>query len=204
VRKFCDRSARRGVYWIGRRRNLLTVALFSIALADAVWGSSHPVDFLGSDREGACWLPWVLTCAGVAIRIWGAGNLRKNKEVTQGGIYRMVKHPLYLGNCLIYLAFFLALGRPSLDLSLFVALLIPHYCSMVLEEERLLREYPGQFEAWRNTPRLIPNLPAFREALATDRFSWRQAYRNHAYRSLIAPLLLPAMTEALAAARTLL
>jgi len=173
------------------------VILFSIALAEALWGSSRPVDFLGADRESACWLPWFLTCAGVAVRIWGAGNLRKNKEVTRAGIYRMVRHPLYLGNCLVFLAFFLALGNPLLDLSLFLVLLVPHYCSIVLEEERLLREYPQQFAAWRDTPRIIPDLRSFREALATDCFSWRQVYHNHALRSLMAPLLLPVVSEAL-------
>jgi uncharacterized membrane protein len=177
------------------------VILFLIALAGAVWGSARPVDFLGPDRDPVRWLPWVLTFAGVTVRIWGAGNLRKNQEVTRGGIYRMVKHPLYLGNCLIYLGFFLALGNLTLNLMLFAFLLVPHYCCMVLEEQRLLRDFPGQFEAWNGTPRIIPNLPAFREALATDRFCWRQAYRNNAYRTLMAPILLPLMNEILLAVR---
>ena len=177
------------------------MVLFLIALAGAIWGRSRPVDFLGADREAIRWLPWLLTCAGVVVRIWGAGNLRKNKEVTRSGAYRLVKHPLYLGNCLIFLGFFLALGNPVLNLLLFGALLVPHYCCMVLEEQRLKREYPGQFEAWSGTPRIIPNLPAFRQALATDCFCWRQAYRNNAYRTLMAPILLPLMNEVLLAVR---
>jgi protein-S-isoprenylcysteine O-methyltransferase Ste14 len=196
-----DLCNHRAFYWIARRRGLLTVLLFLIALAGAVWGSARPIDFLGPDREPVRWLPWALTFAGVAVRIWGAGNLRKNKAVTRSGIYHMVKHPLYLGNCLIYLGFFLALGNLALNLLLFVFLLVPHYCCMVLEEQRLFREYPDQFEAWKGTPRLIPNLPAFREALATDCFCWRQAYRNNAYRTLMAPLLLPLMNEVLLAVR---
>jgi protein-S-isoprenylcysteine O-methyltransferase Ste14 len=196
-----DLCNHRGFYWIARRRGLLTVLLFLIALAGAIWGSSRPVDFLGADREAARWLPWVLTCAGVVVRIWGAGNLRKNQEVSRSGAYCLVKHPLYLGNCLIFLGFFLALGNPVLNLLLFGALLVPHYCCMVLEEQRLAREYPRQFEAWSGTPRIIPNLPAFRQAVATDCFSWRQAYRNNAYRTLLAPLLLPLMNEILLAVR---
>jgi len=190
-----DLRNRREFYWIARRRGLLTVFLFVIAIAGAIWGSARPVVFFGAEREPARWLPWVLTCAGVLVRIWGAGNLRKNKEVTRAGIYRMVKHPLYLGNCLIFLGFFLALGNPVLNLLLFGLLLVPHYCCMVLEEQRLAREYPGQFEDWKDTPRLIPSLPSFRAALATDSFCWRQAYRNNAYRTLAAPLLLPLMNE---------
>lgn len=185
------------IYWIARRRGLLTVIVFLIALAYALWGGASLIDFMGAGREPARWLAWLVTCAGVIVRIWGAGNLHKNKEVTQGGVYRMVKHPLYLGNCLIYLGFFLALGISVVNLLLFLVLLVPHYCCMVLEEERLAREYPRQFEAWSGTPRIIPNLPAFRAALATDSFSWRQAYRNNAYRALMAPILLPLMNEVL-------
>jgi protein-S-isoprenylcysteine O-methyltransferase Ste14 len=198
LKDLCNHGA---FYWIARRRGLLTVILFLIALAGAVWGSARPIDFLGPHREPARWLAWALTFAGVTVRIWGAGNLRKNKAVTRSGIYHMVKHPLYLGNCLIYLGFFLALGNLALNLSLFAALLIPHYCCMVREEQRLFREYPDQFEAWKGTPRLIPYLPAFREALATDCFCWRQAYRNNAYRTLMAPILLPLMNEILLAVR---
>jgi protein-S-isoprenylcysteine O-methyltransferase Ste14 len=192
-----DLCKRREFHWIARRRGLLTVIIFLIALAYALWGGARLIDFMGAGREPARWVAWLLTCAGVVVRIWGAGNLRKNKEVTQRGVYRMVRHPLYLGNCLIYMGFLLALGSPVLNLLLFLVLLVPHYCCMVLEEERLAREYPGQFEAWSGTPRIIPNLPAFREALATDNFSWRQAYRNNAYRALMAPILLPLMNEAL-------
>lgn len=194
----------RPFYWIARRRGLLTVSLFLIALGAAVWGRSSPIDFLGGDCRLACWISLLLTCAGVTVRIWGAGNLRKNKEVTRCGVYCMVKHPLYLGNCLIFLGFFLALGNPALNLLLFGALLIPHYCCMVLEEQRLAREYPGQFEAWSCTPRFIPSFPSFRKALATDCFSWEQVYRNKAYRTLAAPVLLPLMSEVILALREIL
>lgn len=194
----------RACYWVARRRGLLTVFLFLVAFACALWGSTRPIDFVGPDREPGRWLPWLLTFAGVTVRIWGAGNLRKNKEVTQCGVYCMVKHPLYLGNCLIFLGFFLALGHPVIDLLLFGALLVPHYCCMVLEERRLEREYPGQFEAWSCTPRMIPSVLSFRKALATDCFSWGQVYRNKAYRTLAAPVLLPLMTEVILALREVL
>jgi len=177
------------------------VAFFAIAIANALWGNANPIKFLGPDHDPIRWLPWLLACAGAVVRIWGAGNLRKNKEVTQGGIYRMVKHPLYLGNCLIFLAFFLALGSPLLNLAMFSILLLPHYCCMVLEEQRLEREYPQAFEAWRCTPRLVPNVRSFREALATDCFTLQRAYRNRSLRSLWAPILLPVVAEAVAVLR---
>lgn len=188
--------------WIARRRGLLTVLLVLVAVREAIWGDARPVDFL--DRSAYPWalLPLSLTLAAVMVRIWGAGNLRKNKEVTRTGIYRMVRHPLYLGNSLFFLAFFLSFGDPVLGLVLFLILLFPvHYPLMLQEEARLFREYPRQFEESKATPRLIPNLFAWREAMATDRFSLRRAYRNHALRTLWAPVLLPVLTAILIALR---
>lgn len=188
--------------WIARRRGLLTVLLGLIALCDAIWGEARPIDFLGRNASPWALLPWSLTLAAVVVRIWGAGNLRKNQEVTRTGIYRMVRHPLYLGNSLVYLAFFLSFGNPVLGAILFLILIYPvHYPLMLQEEARLNREYPLEFEQSKATPRLIPNLFAFREALATDRFSLKRAYRNHAMRSLWAPILLPVVMEVLIALR---
>jgi protein-S-isoprenylcysteine O-methyltransferase Ste14 len=184
--------------WITRRRGLLTVLLGLIALCDAIWGEAHPIHFLGRNASPWALLPLGLTLAGVVVRIWGAGNLRKNQEVTRTGIYRMVRHPLYLGNSLVYLAFFLSFGNPVLGILLFLILLYAiHYPLMLQEEARLHREYPLEFEQAKKTPRLIPNFFAFREAVETDRFSLRRAYQNHALRSLWAPILLPLAIEVL-------
>jgi uncharacterized membrane protein len=156
------------------------------------------MDLLGADASRYWFLPWTLAVAGAGARIWGAGNLAKNQEVTRTGIYRMVRHPLYLGNCLIYLAFFLSFGDLSLGLGLFFLVLVPvHVPTMLQEEERLAKDHPGQLAAHQGTPRLVPNLFALPEALATDRFTFRQALRNRAAGCLWALPLLPLVMELL-------
>lgn len=182
---------------LSRKRGLLSVVFALIALADVLWGRARPVDFLGADASLFAVLPWSLTVIAAVVRIWGAGNLRKNKEVTRTGIYSMVRHPLYLGNCLVFLAFFLSFGNPALGSALFLVLLFLHYPLMLQEEARLAREYPREFEACTGTPRLLPNLFAFREALATDCFSVGRVHQNYAVRSLLAPVLLPVVMEVL-------
>jgi protein-S-isoprenylcysteine O-methyltransferase Ste14 len=183
--------------WIARRRGLLTCLVGAIGIANVLWGNAQPVDFLGSNRSSLAPALWGLTLLGVIIRFWAAGNLRKKQEVTQTGIYRMVRHPLYLGNCLIYLAFLLSLGDFPLGLGLFVLVLIPiHVLTMLQEEEQLGKNHPEELVAHQGTPRLVPNLFALREALATDRFTLRQALRNRAAGCLWA-LLLPLVVELL-------
>ena len=188
-----------------RHRGLLCAILGLAAIGKALWGEAGPWDLLGSDAS-AYWLaPWSLAFAGAGIRIWGAGNLRKNKEVTRTGIYRMVRHPLYLGNCLIYMAFLVPLAGP-LTGSLFslAFLYLVHFPSVVQEEARLAREYPDEFAAVNGTPRFVPNLLVFHEAIATDCFSLDRVYRNYGLRGLWGPVLLPVVTELLDGLRHLL
>jgi protein-S-isoprenylcysteine O-methyltransferase Ste14 len=182
--------------WVARRRGLLASILWIIAVADVLWGNAEPLDLLGAGAS--VWTPWILALVvlGVLVRIWGAGNLKKKKEVTQTGIYRMVRHPLYLGNNLVFLAFFLALGDPVLNIPLFLLLLALHYPVMLQEEKRLAGEYPAALAAHESVPRLLPNLRALPAALKSDCFCVRRALQNRAAMSLWA-FSLPFVMEGL-------
>jgi len=188
-----------------RHRGLLCAVLGLAAIGKALWGEAEPWDLLGSDASAYWQAPWSLALAGAAIRIWGAGNLRKNKEVTRTGIYRMVRHPLYLGNCLIYMAFLVPLAGPLMGALVSLGFLyLVHFPSVVREEARLAREYPEEFAAVQGTPRFFPNLLVLPDALTTDRFSFERVFRNYGLRGLWGPALLPVVTELLAGLRHLL
>ena len=49
---------------------------------------------------GAC-----VAFLGEALRIWAAGHLRKNKQLTTTGPYSYVKNPLYIGTLLLTLGY---------------------------------------------------------------------------------------------------
>jgi protein-S-isoprenylcysteine O-methyltransferase Ste14 len=191
--------------WVTRRRGLVNSVLAALALAAALLLNRGPLHFFSgglSTLEAVC---LALALAGASVRLWGAGNLRKNKEVTRTGVYRMVRHPLYLGNCLIYLAFLLAVAGPLVGGILFFVLVFGvHYPAMLQEEARLAREYPGQLGASERTPRLLPNLLALPQALATDRFSFRQALRNRGLSGFLGVVFLPVCTEVLIRLRDVL
>lgn len=174
------------------------------AIGKALWGEAEPWDLLGADASPYWLAPWSLAFAGAGIRIWGAGNLRKNKEVTRTGIYRMVRHPLYLGNSLIYMAFLVSLADFLLGVLLFLVLCIVHYPTILVEEARLAREYPHEFAASQGIPRFLPNLLALPEAVATDCFSLERVHSNYGLRGLWGPVLLPVVTELLDGLRHLL
>jgi protein-S-isoprenylcysteine O-methyltransferase Ste14 len=95
--------------------------------------------------------------AGLALRSWAAGTLRKGQALTTWGPYRLCRHPLYLGSLLLMAGF---------------CLLIPNYISLVVvlgpvcliyaltmrrEEGRLLSRYGPAWAAYADSvPRLLP------------------------------------------------
>lgn len=184
------------VQWIHRRRPLLTFVVCVLVVLLALLNPAPPADLLHPRPALLFWLPWALVLFGVGVRVWGSGNLRKNQEITRTGIYRMVRHPLYLGSLSVFLAFFLTLGEPVIGAvlwALMVALI--YYPTMKDEEAWLARHYPEQTAEYSHLPRLLPNLLRLPDALRTDRFTLRAAWGNLGLRSLWAIVALPAALE---------
>jgi len=190
------RAARGGIWpavrWIHRRRPLLTAALVLAAPLHTLLTPQRPVDLLDPQADWRFVVPWILMVVGVAIRVWGSGNLRKNQEITRTGVYQLVRHPLYTGSLCGFLAFFLTVGDPVLGTVLFAALvLLVYYPTMLGEEEYLALKFPAQAESGERLPRLVPNLLRLPAALRSDRFSLGSSYRNLGLRSLWLLALLP-------------
>lgn len=183
--------------WIGRRRGEVTVLIALIFLSiDLFWLKEKPLDLLRFQPSFKFFLCWVLLLTGVCLRIWAAGNLRKNEEITMTGIYAMMRHPLYLGTPLIYLSFLLAAGNTWVALIAFVTMmLIVYYPRALHEEETLARSFPDEFSEYKKIPRFFPNLLKFPQALKSDKFSIEKSYENLGLRSLLAIVIVPLLLK---------
>lgn len=126
----------------------------------------------GWSREFLVAVPWWLTVFGLLLVL--AGHLQffwvmkanrfaasiiqveTGQTVTDTGPYRLVRHPMYSGFALLWLAAPLALGS-FVALPVF-ALALPLLVLRLLNEEKFLRrELPGYAEYCQRTPcRLIP------------------------------------------------
>jgi protein-S-isoprenylcysteine O-methyltransferase Ste14 len=99
--------------------------------------------------------------AGIALRVWAAGVLRKGGGLCTGGPYRIVRHPLYAGSLVAALGFSIMMNVVwawVLVFPLFVVL----YAGQVLAEERDLRARYGEaHREWaQRVPMLLPTRPA--------------------------------------------
>lgn len=120
------------------------------------------------DGDTIRWLGVVLFAGGGALRIWpvfvlgyrfsGLAAIQPGHTLVTSGVYRVIRHPSYLGLLISSLGWVLDF-RSWLGV-LLTALLIPPLLARIHSEERLLREhFGGEYDVYRaRTSRLIPGL----------------------------------------------
>ncbi len=145
------------------------------------------------------WLALNVSLLGLAFRIYtighappftSGGNVRKQVagELNTTGAYSLVRHPLYLGNLLMWL------GPTLLVRSVWVTII----CVLVFwlyyeritcaEEDFLETSFGNEFRAWSAvTPALLPSAAAWRAPSAS--FSMRRVLRRE-YNALLATVAL--------------
>jgi protein-S-isoprenylcysteine O-methyltransferase Ste14 len=148
--------------WLARRR----VTLGFVCGAAALW-LAQPT-----------WATWTVGCGialvGELVRIWAAGHLEKDREVTSSGPYRFVGHPLYLGSTIMGIGF--AIAASNILVAALVALYLAATLSAAMRRERSFLDgsFGDRYRAYR----------AGRELDQTRRFSLERARRNREYRAV--------------------
>ncbi len=126
-------------------------------------------------------LPLVL--AGLALRAWAAGHLRKNQQLATSGPYAYVRNPLYIGSLLVGVGF----GICSAHAVLLVAILVVFtmwFLPVVGEEEGHIRNIlPGYREYEARVPRFLPALRPRYES--SQSFEWSLYLVNREYSALL-------------------
>ena len=129
-----------------------------------------------------------LVAAGLWLRGYAAGYVKKNAELTTTGPYAYTRNPLYLGSMLIAAGFAVASARWEIFVALAV-LFAAIYIPTIQSEETWLREHFADFDAYaRRVPRTLPRLSRTSDYGAGadgGAFSW-DLYRKHReYNALI-------------------
>ncbi len=157
--------------WLFRWRSYLPVVLLLPVIAALVW----PPAWLAPGWRSGVWGGFCLavSMAGQAVRVWAVGHAPSGTsgrntrdqiadDLNTTGIYSTVRHPLYVGNYLMWIG--LALFPGDLWVALVVTLVFWLYYEriMVAEEAFLRGRFGPAFESWSaRTPGFIPSFRGY-------------------------------------------
>jgi protein-S-isoprenylcysteine O-methyltransferase Ste14 len=159
--------------WLFKRRSWIPLLLFVPAIA-TIW--LKPVEWFPFSL-----ISWSLACllvslTGLGIRSWAIGHTPKGtsgRNTKQGqiaeklnttGVYSLVRHPLYLGNFLMWLGVVLYVGDLSLVIFAVFFFWIYYERIMYAEEAFIHRKFGKDFEVWSTgTPSFFPRCKGYRK-----------------------------------------
>lgn len=152
-----------------------------------------PLFYWGRQPE---WAGMGVVAAGMFVRAWGAGHLQKDQKMALGGPYLLVRHPLYLGSCLLALGLIITLHHWVVTV-LVGGLTISTYIHVIRHEEKnLLARFGRSYaEYCRTVAPLWPTPSALKtffskKTAAVTRFSIRQYFKNKEYEALLGVLVI--------------
>jgi protein-S-isoprenylcysteine O-methyltransferase Ste14 len=142
--------------------------------------------FAWISRPAPASLLWGLpvSLAGLTLRGWAAGCLRKNRRLATGGPYAYTRNPLYLGTLLVAAGLAIAARSPGLAL-VFAAVFLFVYLPVIQLEEQHLRQIFSEYEAYAGqVPALWPRLRAAPVEEGTC-FHWSLYRKNQEYQAAL-------------------
>jgi len=130
--------------------------------------------------------------AGLLIRGYAAGYLRKQERLATQGAYAWTRNPLYFGSA--WLAAGLAVAArsvPSAVLALFYFAIF-YYAVMRREEDELRHNFGAEFDEYaKKVPLFSPGFPSAKNPESgVSAFSWGQYWKNREYMAAFGFLLL--------------
>jgi len=172
--------------WLFRRRSYLPVLLFPILLTDIARlrypsGGQAP----GPLWQGLCLLVSILglgvRAATVGFAPGGTSGRNTGRQVASSlnttGMYSVARHPLYLGNYLMWLGVAAVPGVPWSPLVVTLVFWLYYERIMFAEEEFLRRTFGVAYVEWaQRTPAIVPRLSPWEPPALT--FSARTVLRR--------------------------
>jgi protein-S-isoprenylcysteine O-methyltransferase Ste14 len=163
------------------RRVPLSIALFTgLIVIDLVVLRTRPRDFLSLDDPLAA-VSLIVIFAGLAVRSWAAGTLRKQQQLATTGPYAFVRHPLYFGSFLMMVGFGTLVQDPITLWAVAGPVAWLYWQAIKSEERKVATLFPHEWTGYaRRVPRLIPYRPA---TISLQDWSLAQWRRNSEHRA---------------------
>jgi len=180
--------------WLFKKRSLLPLIFVPVIVIAMLYvaNTGNVIQRNYAVKDYCC---LAISLAGLMFRFFTVGYVQRGtagrttigfeaRSLKTKAVYSVVRHPLYLGNAVIYLGIFLYIGIWWLAL-LFITLLWLYYERIIFaEEEFLSRTFGNEYYLWaQKTPTFLPN---FRLWSSSERhFSLRFALKRE-YSGLLA------------------
>lgn len=142
-----------------------------------------------------------LAALGIALRIWSAGYIHKNEQVTTGGPYALSRNPLYLGSFLFGLGGMIAIRVWWLLAVYVIGFFAFYYPTMRSEEAYLLGKFGDEFEAYRKR---VPFFLPWKIGAGVGDFSFSSVMRNKEHRYALGSVIFLAILEGVVRLRAFL
>lgn len=177
--------------WLFRYRSYLPLVILLIGLGVFIYMKTHPyLFFLENTRWESAYELLCLSVGifGLLIRIYTVGHTPANtsgRNVTAQvadmlnttGIYSTVRHPLYLGNYLMWLAPALLTGQVWFIVAFTLAYWLYYERIMFAEEQFLSRKFGESYSQWAcSRPAFVPKFTCFKRPSLP--FSWKKVIKK--------------------------
>lgn len=155
-----------------RRRYLSYLLIISpLLLVSPTLVQTYPLLDASLDIVGA-----LMACCGQALRLWAWGANRPVPSFRIYGPYRLIRHPLYLGNFLIGLGLLMIFNAPLAYLMVLPSLALLYWSVTAEEEKRLEKKWGETYVEYRTqVPRFLAWRGGIVEGYQRVPFRWRQA-----------------------------
>ncbi|MCM8759939.1 MAG: isoprenylcysteine carboxylmethyltransferase family protein [Candidatus Omnitrophica bacterium] len=121
--------------------------------------------------------PMIIIVIGEIIRTIAAGTIKKNEILTNTGIYKIVRHPLYLGSFLISLGFCLMCNHLLLWIYFLFFFPVCYIPTIILEEQFLENKFGDTFKTYKKSVHAF--LPIrIHPVVFKNSFSWSVVVKN--------------------------
>lgn len=125
-----------------------------------------------------------ISIAGLALRGWAAGCLRKDSVLATAGPYAHVRNPLYVGTLTVAAGLVVASRNLYLG-ALFALVFFFVYLPVIQLEEQHLRElFPSYENFAQNVPALLPRVTRWKEASGSG-FTFALYRKNREYEAAL-------------------
>lgn len=178
--------------WLFQHRSFLPIIPLIIAFVLYLRMKIYPESFILEETRYEIFyemFAMVISLTGLSIRVLTIGFTPKNtsgRNTTEGqvadtlnttGIYSTVRHPLYLGNFLMWLGIALWTGNFWFIISFCLFYWIYYERIMFAEESFLRKKFGDRYLEWaEQTPAFFPKLKNYKNSQRT--FNWKKVFRQ--------------------------